>query len=199
MFEKKKEFPWRIPIMILVGILVLAGGIYVGFKTTDNNISKKSEVGLKKDKEKVKDTFNLSEDCEIWVEKAYEDGTSSEETPTMIGTVPSELIGKSKDEISTYLKTKYPDKTIKKLDKYEITLLEKETFKDVSKANQFSIEDKKGLIIVCQYDKDGNRKLLEETQIETQSLPKTVQEKLKLGICSENKEEIYSILEDFGS
>lgn len=199
MFEKKKEFPWRIPIMILVGILVLAGGIYVGFKTTDNNISKKSEVELKKDKEKVKDTFNLSEDCEIWVEKAYEDGTSSEETPTMIGTVPSELIGKSKDEISTYLKTKYPDKTIKKLDKYEITLLEKETFKDVSKANQFSIEDKKGFIIVCQYDKDGNRKLLEETQIETQSLPKTVQEKLKLGICSENKDEIYSILEDFGS
>ncbi|CEK36005.1 Uncharacterised protein [[Clostridium] sordellii] len=199
MFEKKKEFPWRIPIMILVGILVLAGGIYVGFKTTDNNISKKSEVGLKKDKEKVKDTFNLSEDCEIWVEKTYEDGTSSEETPTMIGTVPSELIGKSKDEISTYLKTKYPDKTIKKLDKYEITLLEKETFKDVSKANQFSIEDKKGLIIVCQYDKDGNRKLLEETQIETQSLPKTVQEKLKLGICSGNKDEIYSILEDFGS
>lgn len=199
MFEKKKEFPWRIPIMILVGILVLAGGIYVGFKTTDNNISKKSEVGLKKDKEKVKDTFNLSEDCEIWVEKTYEDGTSSEETPTMIGTVPSELIGKSKDEISTYLKTKYPDKTIKKLDKYEITLLEKETFKDVSKANQFSIEDKKGLITVCQYDKDGNRKLLEETQIETQSLPKTVQEKLKLGICSENKDEIYSILEDFGS
>ena len=199
MFEKKKEFPWRIPIMILVGILVLAGGIYVGFKTTDNNISKKSEVELKKDKEKVKDTFNLSEDCEIWVEKTYEDGTSSEETPTMIGTVPSELIGKSKDEISTYLKTKYPDKTIKKLDKYEITLLEKETFKDVSKANQFSIEDKKGLIIVCQYDKDGNRKLLEETQIETQSLPKTVQEKLKLGIYSENKDEIYSILEDFGS
>ena len=199
MYEKKKEFPWRIPIMILVGILVLAGGIYVGFKTTDNNISKKSEVELKKDKEKVKDTFNLSKDCEIWVEKTYEDGTSSEETPNMIGTVPSELIGKSKDEISTYLKTKYPDKTIKKLDKYEITLLEKETFKDVSKANQFSIEDKKGLIIVCQYDKDGNRKLLEETQIETQSLPKTVQEKLKLGICSENKDEIYSILEDFGS
>ena len=117
MFEKKKEFPWRIPIMILVGILVLAGGIYVGFKTTDNNISKKGEVELKKDKdkEKVKDTFNLSEDCEIWVEKTYEDGTSSEETPTMIGTVPSELIGKSKDEISTYLKTKYPDKTIKKI------------------------------------------------------------------------------------
>ncbi|MEG2246176.1 MAG: hypothetical protein RSC24_17295 [Clostridium sp.] len=199
MFEKKKEFPWRIPIMITIGIAVLAGGIYVGFNTSDEDISKKSNVESKKEAETVKDTFNLSEDCEIWVEKVFEDGTPSNESPMMIGTIPNELIGKSKDEITDYLTNKYPNRTIKQLDKYEITLTEKENFNDPGKANQFSIEDKQGLIIVCKYNDKGERELLENTQIETQSLPKTVQEAVKAGICASTQDEIYSKLEDFGS
>lgn len=199
MFEKKKEFPWRIPIMIVLGIAVLAGGIYVGFKTSDEVISKDKDTKPKKEEEIVKDTFKLSKDCEIWVEKTFEDGTSSNEPPTMIGTIPSELIGKSKDEITKYLTTKYPNRTIKKLDKYEITLQEKENFNDPKKANQFVIEDKKGIIVVCKYNVNGDREILENTDIETESLPKKVQEEVKVGISATTQDEIYSKLEDFGS
>ena len=202
MFEKKKEFPWRITIIIAIGIVVLAGGIYVGFKTSDENISKQNNLELEKEQQKkevTKNVFNLSKDCEIWVEKLNEDGTSSKDAPTMIGTVPNELLGKSKDEITKYLTDKYPSRKIKKLDKYEIILLEENSFNDPNKANKFTIEDSEGIIIVCKYDENGNRELLENTQIETQSLPKKVQDKLKAGIVAETQDEIYSNLEDFGS
>ena len=33
MFERKEPFQWKIPILILTGILVLSGGIYIGVKT----------------------------------------------------------------------------------------------------------------------------------------------------------------------
>ena len=199
MFEKKKEFPWRIPIMIVLGIAVLAGGIYVGFKTSDEVISKDKDIKPKKEEEIVKDTFKLSKDCEIWVEKIYEDGTYNNEPPTMIGTIPTELIGKSKKEITNYLTTKYPNRTIKKLDKYEITLQEKEKFNDPKKANQFVIEDNKGIIVVCKYNGNGDREIVEHTDIETESLPKMVQEEVKVGISATTQDEIYSKLEDFGS
>ncbi len=32
MFERKEPFQWKIPILILTGILVLSGGIYIGVK-----------------------------------------------------------------------------------------------------------------------------------------------------------------------
>lgn len=199
MFEKKKEFPWRIPIMIVLGIAVLAGGIYVGFKTSDEVISKDKDIKPRKEEEIVKDTFKLSKDCEIWVEKTFEDGTSSSEPPTMIGTIPPELIGKSKNEITKYLTKKYPNRTIKKLDKYEITLQEKEKFNDPKKANRFVIEDNKGIIVVCKYNSNGDREKIEDTDIETESLPKKVQEEVKDGISATTQDEIYSKLEDFGS
>ncbi|GAA0710746.1 hypothetical protein GCM10008904_22650 [Paraclostridium ghonii] len=199
MFEKKKEFPWRIPIVIILGIVVLAGGIYVGFKSTDKNISKKSNLEQKKEETSAKETFKLSEDCEIWVEKTLEDGKPSKEAPTMIGTIPKDLVGKSKDEITKYLSTKYPNKSIKKLDTYEITLQENEIFNDVSKANQFAIIDNKGVLNVYKYNEKGNRELVENTEIETESLPKKVQEEVKSGIFAKSQEEIYSKLEDFGS
>lgn len=199
MFEKKKEFPWRIPIVIILGIVVLAGGIYVGFKSTNENISKKSNLEQEKEESSAKETFKLSEDCEIWVEKTLEDGTPGKEAPTMVGTIPKDLVGKSKDEITKYLSTKYPNRIIKKLDTYEITLQESETFNDVSKANQFAIVDNKGVLNVYKYNEKGDRELVESTEIETESLPKKVQEEVKSGIFAKSQDEIYLKLEDFGS
>ncbi|MGL4796974.1 MAG: BofC C-terminal domain-containing protein [Paraclostridium sp.] len=199
MFEKKKEFPWRIPIIILVGVLVLAGGIYVGLATTQKDEAKKEDVKITKSKEETKEVFELSENCEIWVEKVLEDGSISEDGPMMIGSIPNELIGKSKDQIVEYLTQKYPNRQVKNVDKYEITLVEQETFNDISRANKFSIEDNKGFICVYRYDKDGNRKLHENTQIETESLPKSVQDQVKSGIVVNSEDEVYSKLEDFGS
>lgn len=198
MFEKKKEFPWRIPIMILVGVLVLAGGIYVGLATGEDE-PKNDEVEVINQKDVRKNEFDLSENCEIWVEKVLEDGTISEDGPMMIGSVPKELVGKSKDEIIDYLTQKYPNRQVKDVDKYEITLVEQVTFNDPSRANKFSIEDDKGFICVYKYDSKGNRKLVENTQIETESLPKSVQEEVKAGIVVNSQDEVYSRLEDFRS
>ena len=198
MFENKKEFPWRIPIMILVGVLVLAGGIYVGL-TTGEDEPKNDDVEVINQKDVSKNEFDLSENCEIWVEKVLEDGTVSEDGPMMIGSVPKELVGKSKDEIIDYLTQKYPNRQVKDVDKYEITLVEQVTFNDPSRANKFSIEDDKGFICVYKYDSKGNRKLVENTQIETESLPKSVQEEVKAGIVVNSQDEVYSRLEDFGS
>ena len=36
MFEKREPFPWRIPVLILVGVAVLSGGIYLGVKSINN-------------------------------------------------------------------------------------------------------------------------------------------------------------------
>ena len=199
MFEDKKEFPWRIPIVIILAIVVLAGGIYVGFKSKDKNISKNINSEQNKEETTDKEIFNLSEDCEIWVEKILEDGTPSKEAPVMIGTIPKDLVGKPKEDITKYLSIKYPDKSIKKLDTYEITLQEKETFNDSSKANQFAIMDNKGLLNVYKYNENGDRELIENTEIETQSLPKKVQDEVKAGIFAKSQDEIYSKLEDFGS
>ena len=198
MFEKKKEFPWRIPIVILLGIVVLAGGIYVGFKGKDYFFTKKTNQEQSKEVS-TKEIFNLSEDCEIWVEKTLEDGTPSEEAPTMISTIPKELVGKSKDYITSYLSSKYPDKNIKKIDTYEITLQEKESFNDRTKANKFAIIDNKGYLNIYKYDNKGNRIFIEGTEVETSSLPKKVQEEVKTGIYANSEEEIYERLEDFGS
>lgn len=199
MFENKKEFPWRVPIMILVGVLVLAGGIYVGLSTSQEDLAKEKNLEEKNSQEESKEVFELSEDCLIWVEKLLEDGTISDDGLTMIGSIPNELIGKSKDEITKYLTKKYPDKTVKSIDEYEITLVEQTTFKDSSKANKFSIEDDKGFICVYKYDANGNRKIHESTQIETESLPKSVQDEIKSGIVVNSEDEVYSKLEDFGS
>ena len=198
MFENKKEFPWRIPIMILLGILVLAGGIYVGLSTT-KDVANKENSEATNSKEKSKEVFELSEDCLIWVETLQEDGTISDDGLTMIGNIPNELMGKSKNEITAYLTKKYPNRTVKSIDEYEITLVEQATSNDISRANKFSIQDDKGFICVYKYDENGNRNVHESTQIETESLPKSVQDEVKLGIVVDSEDEVYSKLEDFGS
>ena len=93
----------------------------------------------------------------------------------------------------------WPFETVKSIDEYEITLVEQATSNDISRANKFSIQDDKGFICVYKYDENGNRNVHESTQIETESLPKSVQDEVKLGIVVDSEDEVYSKLEDFGS
>ena len=62
MFEKKTPFPWKIPLLILTGILVLSSGIYIGVKTSDSE--KKDNLNIQQvntEKETVKTVFKLNE------------------------------------------------------------------------------------------------------------------------------------------
>lgn len=201
MFERKEPFQWKIPVLILVGVLVLSGGIYIGVKTKD--LDKKNEnINAQKvddtdGKQEEKEVFGLMETCEIWVDKKSED--TSKDQSMMVGIVPKELLDKTQEEITAYLEEKYPDRTIESIGKSKIVLAENIKENDTSKANKYTIEDDNGLVGLYRYDKDGNKSLIEKTQVQINSLPKKVQEEIQKGIISDTEEEAYSKLENFGS
>ena len=139
----------------------------------------------------------MNEDCEIWVQGQIT-SSGTYESPKMLGTIPKDLLNKSKDEIVAYFKEKYPNKEIASMNQYEIILSNSQE-KEPSKANKYSIEEKDGLIYVYKYDKEGTKKQLEKTDISVDSLPKSVQEELADGIVVDSEEDAYSTLENFES
>lgn len=200
MFEKKEPFQWKIPILILTGILVLTGGIYIGIKT--RKVEEKSAFNnetINKENEKTKDAFGLSESCEIWMYKRSEEGSLIDSEPSMIGIVPKELLDKTKEEIRAYLSEQYPDKEIDSITQHEIVLSEKETLNDTSKSNKYSLEVENGFIGLYKYNANGNRELIENTEIKLDSLPQSVQEEVQKGVLVDTQDDAYSKLESFGS
>ena len=193
MFEKKKEFSWKIPTLVLLGVIVLSCGIGIGVQIRETQQARQALQASKESKE----VFNLNEDCEIWVQgQVTSKGTY--ESPKMIGTIPKDLLNKSKDEIVAYFKEKYPNKEIASMNQYEIILGNAQK-KEPSKANKYSIEEKDGFIYVYKYDKEGTKSQVEKTDISVDSLPKSVQEELTSGILVDNEDDAYSKLENFGS
>ena len=193
MFEKKKEFSWKIPTLVLLGVIVLSCGIGIGVQIRETQQARQALQASKESKE----VFNLNEDCEIWVQgQVTSKGTY--ESPKMIGTIPKDLLNKSKDEIVAYFKEKYPNKEIASMNQYEIILGNAQK-KEPSKANKYSIEEKDGFIYVYKYDKEGTTSQVEKTDISVDSLPKSVQEELTSGILVDNEDDAYSKLENFGS
>ena len=193
MFEKKKEFSWKIPTLVLLGVIVLSCGIGIGVQIIETQQARQALQASKESKE----VFNLNEDCEIWVQgQVTSKGTY--ESPKMIGTIPKDLLNKSKDEIVAYFKEKYPNKEIASMNQYEIILGNAQK-KEPSKANKYSIEEKDGFIYVYKYDKEGTKSQVEKTDISVDSLPKSVQEELTSGILVDNEDDAYSKLENFGS
>ena len=50
-----------------------------------------------------------------------------------------------------------------------------------------------------EYDINGNRELIENTEIKLDSLPQSVQEEIQKGVVVDTQDEAYSRLESFGS
>lgn len=147
MFERKEPFQWKIPILILTGILVLSGGIYIGVKT--RKVEEKPAFNnetINEENEETKDSFGLSENCEIWLYKRSEEGSLIDSEPNMIGFAPKELLDKTKEEIRTYLSEQYPDKEIDSITQHQIVLSEKAPLKDTSRSNKYSLEVENGFI-----------------------------------------------------
>ena len=204
MFEKKEPFQWKIPILILTGILVLSGGIYIGVKSRDyikeTTAFKTEEIIKEQDNNRsTKDAFSLSTNCEIWLYKRSEEGSLLDSKPSMIGIAPKELMGKTKDEIRTYLSDKYPDKEIDSITQYEIVLSEKAPSMDLSKSNKYSLEVENGFIGLYKYNINGKRELIENTEIKLDSLPQSVQEEIQNGVVVDTQDDAYSRLESFDS
>ena len=200
MFERKDRFEWKIPVLILTGILVLSSGIYIGVKTrkVEDKPAFNTET-INETNEETKDSFNLSESCEIWLYKRSEEGSLIDSTPSMIGIAPQELLNKTKEEIRTYLSETYPDKEIDSITQHEIVLSEKAPLKNTSRSNKYSLEVENGFIGLYKYDINGNRELIENTEIKLDSLPQSVQEEIQKGIVIDTQDDAYSRLESFGS
>ena len=193
MFQKKKEFSWKVPTLVLLGVIVLVCGIGIGVQVRETQEARQALQA----KTESKEVFNLSEDCEIWVQGQIT-SSGTYESPQMIGTIPKDLLNKSRDEIVSYFKEKYPNKEIASMNQYEIILGNSQK-NEPSKANKYAIEEKDGLIYVYKYDKDGNKTELEKTEISVDSLPKSVQEELSSGILVNSEDEAYTRLENFES
>ena len=200
MFEKKTPFPWKIPLLILTGILVLSSGIYIGVKTSNN--SNDNDLNIKEvstEKETVKNVFKLNENCEIWLKKNSSGGSNSESSLVMLGSIPSDLLNKTKEEITAYLNEKYPDREIESITQYEIVLSEKEVYNDISKKNKYSLEVSNQYIGIYKYDSNGQREVIEDTQIKIDSLPQIAQEEIQKGILVDSEDEAYSKLGELSS
>ena len=200
MFEEKKSFPWKIPAIVLTCVLVLGGGIYIGVKSRNNTENINKVVSINKSKNGTVEAFDLNENCEVWVHKRYDDDSDSKSSPVMIGIVPKELLGKSETEIRTYFEEKYPNREVLSINEYEIILTEVEDSSiDKTKANMYSVESNNGFVSIYKYDSQGKKTLIEETQIQTDSLATTVQDELQQGIIVESQDDAYSKLEDMDS
>lgn len=200
MFEKKTPFPWKIPVLILTGILVLSSGIYIGVKTSNN--SNDNDLNIKEvstEKETVKNVFKLNENCEIWLKKNSSGDSNSESSLVMLGSIPSDLLNKTKEEITAYLNEKYPDREIESITQYEIVLSEKEVYNDISKKNKYSLEVSNQYIGIYKYDSNGQREVIEDTQIKIDSLPQLAQEEIQKGILVDSEDEAYSKLGELSS
>ena len=200
MFERKDTLEWKIPVLILTGILVLSSGIYIGVKTrkVEDKPAFNTET-INEKNEETKDSFNLSESCEIWLYKRSEEGSLIDSTPSMIGIAPQELLNKTKEEIRTYLSETYPDKEIDSITQHEIVLSEKAPLKDTSRSNKYSLEVENGFIGLYKYNINGKRELIENTEIKLDSLPQSVQEEIQKGIVIDTQDDAYSRHESFGS
>lgn len=193
MFKKKKEFSWKVPILVLLGVTVLVCGIGIGVQVRETQQARQAI----QTKTESKEVFNLNEDCEIWVQGQIT-SSGTYESPKMLGTISKDLLNKSKDEIVSYFKEKYPNKEIASMNQYEIILCNAQA-KEPSKANKYSIEEKDGFVYVYKYDKDGAKIELEKTNISVSSLPKSVQEELSSGILVNSEDDAYTTLENFES
>lgn len=193
MFEKKKEFSWKVPTLVLLGVIVLACGVGIGIQVRETQQARQALQA----KTESKEVFNLNKDCEIWVQGQIT-SSGAYESPKMLGTIPRDLLDKSKDEIVSYFKDKYPNKEIASMNQYEIILCNAQA-KEPSKANKYSIEEKDGFVYVYKYDKDGVKTELEKTDISVDSLPRSVQEELSSGILVNSEDDAYTRLENFES
>ncbi len=199
MFEKKTPFPWKIPVLILTGILVLSSGIYIGVKTNNSNDNDLNIKEVSTEKETVKNVFKLNENCEIWLKKNSLGDSNSESSLVMLGSIPSDLLNKTKEEITAYLNEKYPDREIESITQYEIVLSEKEVYSDISKKNKYSLEVSNQYIGIYKYDSKGQREVIEDTQIKIDSLPQLAQEEIQKGILVDSEDEAYSKLGELSS
>lgn len=105
-----------------------------------------------------------------------------------------DMIGLKEGEFKEFAANHLQDWQIVRFSGDEVVLYQ---MKDQYCPNHYFVMEDEGFIAIYQYDKDGNRKLVEKTQIPTTNLPKVDQDKLKNGIPLDTREKVDQLLEDY--
>lgn len=119
-----------------------------------------------------------------------EDVIEEEEKPT------SDLIGLNKKGFEDYLAANRLNWDLESFSKEEIILIKRE---NKVCPNDYVVSVNKGYIAVYKYDKDGEKKLIDQTEIPINVLPTVDQEKLQRGIIVKTLDEVNQLLEDYSS
>lgn len=108
----------------------------------------------------------------------------------------SELIGLNKDGLEEYLIGNQLDWEIECFSKEKVVLSQQ-----LNKIcpNHYLVSVNKGCIAIYKYYEDGEKKLIQQTDIPINILPVVDQEKLQKGILVNTEKEVNQLLEDYSS
>lgn len=107
-----------------------------------------------------------------------------------------DLIGLNEEGLKNYVNQNYQNSEVESFSKQEVII-----FKIENRVcpNHYMVSIHQGYIAVYKYDKEGNKHLVERTNIPVNRLPVIDQEKLQRGILLEDLKEVNQLLEDFSS
>jgi hypothetical protein len=190
----------KIAVFVLAGIVVFAGGFFLGTAISPNSTVAKA-TAAKVEVEKSQ-SVKIAKDCEVWLQNDSETETNYKRTYIMAGMVPAEYVGKSEKDVKEYITKEYPAKQIKSITSSEIILEDQEIKEETMATNKekygkYSIESDEGNIVLYKYDDKGKKLVVEKTKIQLTSLPKSAQDEINKGIMADNEDEAYNKLEDF--
>ncbi|QEK12059.1 hypothetical protein FQB35_06550 [Crassaminicella thermophila] len=110
--------------------------------------------------------------------------------------LPSELVGKSFDEVKTYLRENYGEWRIRECNKYKVELYK---ITDKIPPNYYVAKEYNGYIAIFRVNEEGKSVLIEQTEIPISSLSDMDLQYIKQGIIRKERDEINQILEDYSS
>ncbi|MBM7613874.1 BofC C-terminal domain-containing protein [Alkaliphilus hydrothermalis] len=109
--------------------------------------------------------------------------------------VPLEnMVGLKEGEFKDYAADQFKEWQVVRFSGEEVVLYQ---MKDQYCPNHFLVMEDNGYIAIYQYNENGDKILVEKTQIPTSSLPKMDQDKLKYGIPLPTREKVDQLLEDY--
>lgn len=122
--------------------------------------------------------------------------TQCQDTIETEETVKAELIGLNEKGFKDYINQNKPGFEIEDFSKEKIVLKYRQ---NKVCPNHYLISINNGYIAVYKYDENGEKTLVNQTEIPVKMLPTVDQEKLQNGILVETLEDVEQLLEDFSS
>ncbi|ABW19269.1 BofC C-terminal domain-containing protein [Alkaliphilus oremlandii] len=212
---RRKNKPSFILGVVIVALLFGSIGFGIGYYRYSSEIARQKQERRKeqdmlnaliKSQQESLNQFNNSSEAPV----ASHEDTLSRETKLVYKTIytqcqdstedtvfpTSDLVGLNEKGLKEYLKKNKPNWEIEHFSKESITIVKRE---NKLCPDHYLVSVHNGYISIYQYDENGEKKLVEQTDVSVKSLPVVDQEKLQRGIILKTLEDVYQLLEDFSS